>query len=59
MIEMYEGKLTVDVGALSDLGRHYLVQFKEELNKYIAERTKKPKDTRSNMQVHRDNINGR
>ena len=35
MIEMYEGKVTVDVTKVNDLTRRYLMEFKEKLNEHI------------------------
>lgn len=62
MLEMYEGKITIDVNSLSNVGRQYMIQFKEELNKVIAEKMKsntKNRDTRTNAEIHRSNIGGR
>ncbi|MGL5715351.1 MAG: hypothetical protein ACRCX2_20200 [Paraclostridium sp.] len=35
MLELYEGKMTVDITNLDELTRHYLVEFKDELNQHI------------------------
>lgn len=62
MLEMYDGKVTVDVNTLSNVGRQYLIKFKDELNKVIHEKMKNGKakvDTRTNAEIHRNNIGGR
>lgn len=60
MLELYEGKVTVDLTNLSDVARHHLVGFKEELNKYIKEKTegKNKKPVGSNIDHHRQLVNG-
>lgn len=58
MLETYEGKVTVDISSLSDVTRHYLFKFKEELNKYIEEQAKKQRKTnyKNNDEIHRENM---
>ena len=68
MLEMYEGKVTIDISKVSDLTRHYLVEFKEKLNEHINElregSVKKAKqkstdtDPISNAEHHRRMISG-
>lgn len=60
MLELYEGKVTVDLTSLSEVTRHHLFNFKEELNSYIKEKTEKTKKPMtSNTEQHRRMINGK
>lgn len=62
MMELYEGKATVDLTQLTELECYYLTKYKEELNQAIEDYKNKQKkkqkgDTRSNIEIHRDHVN--
>ena len=60
MVEMFDGKVTVDVSTLSENVRQYMIEFKEELLDHIEKKTKKqkPVDNRTNAQIHAANLKG-